>query len=343
MLRLWLGIVLRTAGLVWLGVVAFQICHFSLGRRVNTVVLVFVCTEAPVAAHLLYLLLCRCCRGPPCRRCLGEDRCRLGLPCSITPSKGEVRHPSLSVLALVDLLVLAALAGVNMRVLSYNSAWCYQRPGLTKEMCALVNRISDTLASQSVTYWLCHGSLLGAARSGAPLSWDHDTDICILDNVAQAGRSLVRAGIDVEFHPESKMTPARVLMPGADWSILAETWVDLHQFALFKLNDLPGEELLSTPDTTITRIGGQKTGPANSVDANLIVDQLRRNMPLYKNQTFPLAQLPYCGRMLPVPQDYEQALRTKFGAGWRVPVEPRGVQGWACRLWMDSEPWLGLR
>lgn len=62
--------------------------------------------------------------------------------------------------------------------LSSMSAWCFVKPKDIRGLCDTLIRATQDLERNDIPYFLCYGSLLGQVRSGEPIPWEHDMDIC---------------------------------------------------------------------------------------------------------------------------------------------------------------------
>jgi lipopolysaccharide cholinephosphotransferase len=67
----------------------------------------------------------------------------------------------------------------------------------------LFHEVVKLLKEYKVNYWLDQGSLLGAVRNNAFLSWDHDVDLGVwyseIDTVKKVGKKLTDMGAHVNF------------------------------------------------------------------------------------------------------------------------------------------------
>lgn len=230
---------------------------------------------------------------------------------------------------------------LDIKVLSDHSAWCCKTPQDAEDLCQQMNLIGDLFEKWQVVHWLCHGTLLGAARSGASISWEADDDICVLTNLDEVKERLQNHGILV-IPASGKSVPYRIVASSLSLQGYAEMWTDLYQYKRFNLTDGNADEaLLSFPDTHINYGDGRNGTPTTRAGAE-IVHMNPRLGSLFTWEAFPLTRINYCNRMWLVPRSFEKELASKYGSSWQTPRLPEpgvwnnGVRSWTCYLWMDG-------
>eukprot|EP00929_Paragymnodinium_shiwhaense_P091195 TRINITY_DN51226_c0_g1_i1.p1 TRINITY_DN51226_c0_g1~~TRINITY_DN51226_c0_g1_i1.p1 ORF type:complete len:334 (+),score=38.88 TRINITY_DN51226_c0_g1_i1:229-1230(+) len=332
MRKTWAAFCRRIAAVLTAGVVLLVAALPFLRWYVSPIILVYLFTEVPVALHAV-LLVCFRCRGPARKPPATADGC--------DGSSFFVQLPAseFGLVLLAHLVCMFALLAVNAQILSYNSAWCSRRDWVTADLCGVTNRVSEIFDRHNVTHWLCHGSLLGAARSGNPIAWDHDNDICVMyDDVLKTVEWLRRDNMRVQVF-ESSMCPVKIVVSGIFG--LADNWIDIYAFKAFPLTDaIKRDALLSSPDTWFGKSEGKRLPVQTILGALAILNEKASVMPMMESQALPLARLPFCGREWPVPKNYDLALRYKFGDDWRDQKLPSGLRGLTCRLWLDTDALL---
>jgi hypothetical protein len=69
-----------------------------------------------------------------------------------------------------------------MYTASSRSLWCCVQPPVRALLCDTLSDVVDAFKAHDITAWICMGSLLAAQRDrGQPLPWEHDLDLCILE------------------------------------------------------------------------------------------------------------------------------------------------------------------
>lgn len=168
--------------------------------------------------------------------------------------------------------------------------------------------------------WISFGTLLGAARAGKVIGHDSDVDLCYLSE---------------------KATPAE--MTEELWQIgrvLREEG--------FKVVNKNGSFL--TVDVTTEDGGGAGVDLYTCffLDGHLYESATVRAS-MERSALFPLTELEFEGRMLPVPADTPAILEVSYGKNWRVPDPSfrhlpgpeitRRFDGWFGSLWRGRRSW----
>lgn len=282
-----------------------------LQGSVNPIYYVFLCTEVPVVLHLI---------------------CRL-------------RLKRFAQLVVSHLACAVCVAIGDVLFLSWNSAWCCVREAASEELCQHLNAVGDTLDRFGTVHWLCKGSLLAAIRSGHPIPWSTDEDVCVLEDVSFGAR-LQAAGFEVLSTEHRPINRVLLRSQGAN---LAVMWVDLFDFKRFNLSD--SDDSLIALSSSHIKNGNQSISPRSASDSLLVRKMFSSNkyMPLSERQLFPLEFRKYCGRNWHVPRDASAVLKTVYGGDWRSPRRDAkfiGARVWTCELWMDgcgANGWWSLR
>lgn len=157
----------------------------------------------------------------------------------------------------------------------------------------------DTLKEAGIEAWLYAGSLLGAVRDGAFISWDNDLDLCII--------------ADEEF----------------DWSRLeiALNRVGFQRVREFRCDGTITEQAYSFGASHFDIFAMKPTGD----DTARVCIYMKRDDEWYKSRDqwtvmyldtfrpYGRREIEIEGCLLPVPDNAEQLLEMQYGPGWRVP------------------------
>ena len=168
--------------------------------------------------------------------------------------------------------------------------------------------------------WISFGTLLGAARSGKVIGHDSDVDLCYLSE---------------------KATPAKMTQ---------ELW------AIGRALRDEGFRVVHKNGSFLTVQMTTDDGASNGIDVytcffldGLLYESATVRAPMQRSAIFPLAELEFEGRMLPVPADTPAILEASYGKNWQVPDpsfkhQPgpeivRRFDQWFGSLWRGRRAW----
>jgi len=344
LLRLSLRFRLHWIPLVWFGAILPLSAAVVLQQRViNPLILVFFCSEIPVAVHFMSNMI------------VLLDLPKWGWLSLSARARGTVGWVVGTHLIVASLIII-----FDMNFLSAHSAWCCKRDRDVEVLCQHANDVGNFLEARGIEHWLCGGSLFAAAQDNhRDGPWANDVDICVLANLTDVSQHLSQSNFDVEHGvacpvhkasrshkriPAANQTaacPTRVLLTSKWWYYFAELWIDMYEYKRFDLSDADFTAIIARKDTLVID-SGQWRQPSTLKDFETLRRVRPDLMPLLKHQAFPLRRLEFCGRMWLAPQNYEAVLMMRFGKvvdpNWQAPVIEKldGVRGWACRTWLDG-------
>jgi hypothetical protein len=118
-----------------------------------------------------------------------------------TPAEGRRlwRCCSAPVLLFCALLVLVSAVSAYA-LLSWRHVWCAYPLEWHKELCAHLVEVSLLLRSAGIKHWLARGDMIALMREGDVFPWEHDLDLCILDQQMGAATQLLLTD-QAERHP----------------------------------------------------------------------------------------------------------------------------------------------
>ena len=183
----------------------------------------------------------------------------------------------------------------------------------------LVAYVADLCDELGVTWWADYGTLLGAVRNGGIIPHDKDADVCV-DG----------PGFDalVDAFPETPWETARTGRPRRMRDLHGFRWI--HQLERNKHNRgryvySGGNSLkiqLSPTNRTNIDIFPFLERPDGTMYRTRYVGCDRfKGKEFHRDRLYPLTELPWEDRMIPVPNDPEWFCAHRYGREWRTPIE----------------------
>lgn len=196
--------------------------------------------------------------------------------------------------------------------------------------------IISILERNRIPYWACHGTLLGLARDGELIPWDHDIDIAVwADSVSKhLIRDLMASCNYVQKESDSGHDLETFRKPGG-------RDVDFNFYKKSPTDDLAFVEWVIPKSVFSRAVRALARGKAHngryrtvirslaflSPGFKLIEAMLRRHKLLYRvaGYTSPASLLAnsshieYHGVPVKVPEQFELVLQYLYGADWRTP------------------------
>lgn len=204
-------------------------------------------------------------------------------------------------------VTVASFPIVTIFTLSRFSSWCCVQEADFERLCSLATRTALLLETNSIPYWVCWGSLLGAYRESAlpfqAIPWEHDFDLCVRE--ADWGRmvSVLRSSEDVRFNELGKVvydTDFRTTM--------ARAYVDLYRYSTSD----DGEWLETTEGS----------------------HEIKRTK---VSTILPHKTINVCNRHFSGPNDPKQAIADIYGEHFMERRWPPGLTGFTCKLYADCK------
>ena len=193
------------------------------------------------------------------------------------------------------------------------------------KQCDLLTKVVKLLNAHRIQHWFCYGTALAAYRSGDPIAWEIDDDLCVLQKDLPDIRFLLEEsakdfGIEVIYADDFNVVAMQVRLKRVDGDLPAGDYTI--DFYAHKEHTFFG---------TIKMMQ----------NVALIRDRMKRDMPT--RMLYPLRPMPYCvkpesGRnvLFHGPGNITEYLTHLYGTTFRTPntiVDSNGWRGWRCYFW----------
>jgi len=200
--------------------------------------------------------------------------------------------------------------------------------------------VIELLNKYKISYWVCHGSLLGLARSGKLIPWDHDIDLAVWQHEyyqydfisifseigfefhpdhPEGSLKFTRSGgrsIDINFYKESRsnrdgMIPLVCVQHRIPSSKATSFLVSITQknkytgrYELLYRLIRPFKFFLSPVYTLLNRFNLIYVTKGYSTPGSLLID---------------FVEVSFSGVLCRIPKEFEQINNFIYGANWRIP------------------------